>query len=106
YIVLLGMTAVLSVPQALEPLHPHLGAMFTVGPAGPLHSLIPYFHEVWRQREYRLFLSSGPPRGETGPGFNLWAGDLVLVRSHLIDDDPYTDPAHTTGGKDLLPGKE
>jgi hypothetical protein len=106
YIVLLGMTSMLSVDQALQPFHPHLGAMFTVGPAGPLHALIPYFHEVWRRREYRLFLSAGPPKGETGQGFNLWAGDLVLIRTHLVGDDPYQDPAHTTGGKDLQPGKE
>jgi hypothetical protein len=106
YIVLLGMTSVVSVGDALKPLHHHLGAMFTTGPAGPLHALIPYYHEVWRQREYRLFVSAGPPKGKTGQGFNLWTGDLILVRSHFIDSDPDQDPAHTTGGKDLEPGKE
>ena len=56
---------------------------------------------MWRQREYRLFLSAGPPKGETGPGFNLWAGDLVLVRSHFVEDAPYSDPGHPITGKDL-----
>jgi hypothetical protein len=106
YIVLLSMVSMLSVPQALEPLHAHLGAAFTVGPAGPLHALVPYYHEVWRRREYRLLLSVGPPKGKLGVGFNLWTGDRVLVRTHLINDDPHNDPVQTGGGKDLEPGKE
>jgi hypothetical protein len=106
YIVLLGMAPVVSVDQALQPLHPHLGAMFTAGPAGPLHALVPYYHEVWRRREYRLFLSAGPPRGKTGPGFNLWTGDLILVRSHFVNDDSGTEPSSITAGKDLEAGKD
>lgn len=107
YIVLLGMVPTVSIDQALEPVHPHLGAMFTVGPAGPLHALIPYYHEVWRRREYRLFLSAGPPKGKTGPGFNLWTGDLLLIRSHFLHENADNDPpAHTTSGKNLEPGKE
>ena len=106
YIILMGVQAVLPIGEALRPLQPHLGGMFTVGPAGPLHTLVPYYREVWRQREYRLFLSAGPPKGEAGPGFNLWAGDLVLVRSHFVDDASGTDPGHPTTGKDLEPGNE
>lgn len=107
YIVLLGMTAAVSTDEALRPLHPHLGAMFTTGPAGPLHNLIPYFHEVWRRREYRLFLCASPPKGVTGRGFNFptW-GHRMLIRTHFASDDSGNEPAHTTGGKDLEVGKE
>jgi hypothetical protein len=106
YILLLSMSEMESVPDALKPLHAHLGALFTVGPAGPLHTLVPFYREVWRKREYRLFLSAGPPRGQTGQGFNLWTGDLLMVRSHFLEDEAFNDPARTIGGKDLEPGKD
>jgi hypothetical protein len=68
---------------------------------------VPYYHQVWQRREYRLFLSAGPPKDSTGRGFNVGTRHPLLIRSHFVSEEsPETEPTRITGGKDLTPGKE
>jgi hypothetical protein len=109
FVVLMGVVPAVTMDEALHPLHPHLGAMFTAGPAGPLHTLVPHCLEVWNRREYRLLITANPPKGQTGTGFTTGkTGETLLIRSYLNNYDTGADqpPPHVTIGKDLEPGKE
>jgi hypothetical protein len=109
FVVLMGVVPTVTMEEALHPLQPHLGALFTTGPAGPLHTLLPHYLEVWNRREYRLFLSAAPPKSQNGTGFTTGkAGEGLLIRSFLNNYDTAGDqsPPHLTTGKDLEPGKE
>jgi hypothetical protein len=90
--------------QVLVPYLPPLGGLLAhpAGPAfAPPAALSP---EVVRPRDYRLFLSAGPPPGKTGAGFRLWGGRPLPLREALLprDEEESVTPG---GGKDLKPGR-
>jgi len=109
YVVLLGMIPEVPIEQALEPLHPHLGAMFTLGPAGPLHGLVPYFLRGRRQARISAVSVCGTAEKQDRAGLRH------VGEPQAADPQPpgrrgeggsISTPAHTTEGKNFEAGKE
>jgi hypothetical protein len=101
HLILAGMITPVSVEQQLRPLYLHLGAAFTKGPAGPLHTLLPYCLDVETQLDFRHFLTVDPT--EKKQGVTLWSNPWLPIRSHLVPaPEP---PARLRSSKNLEAGK-
>jgi len=106
YIVVAAMRPVISIGEAVESHYPHLGGLFGVGPAGPLHQLTTCHVDSSHWRFYRILLMSAPPEGQGGERHNLWAAHQVNIRLPMIPRHPSREEYILGGGKDLEAGKE
>lgn len=107
YVLFMSMIPLVSMEEALDPLLPHFGAAFNApGPAGPLHALVPYYHNVQRPCEYRLYVSAGPAKNKKGSGFAARSVSKPPIWTHFNDDLPLEPPPHLASGKNLEADKD
>lgn len=106
FIVVAAMRPVLSIEEALSAYHTTLGGLFVSGPAGPLHVLTNLHLDTSHWRLYKILLTAGPLKGESGAVSSLWTGQLVNVRLPILAIDPSEEEFRSGGGKDLVPDQE
>jgi hypothetical protein len=101
YIILAAVQPPIPIFQALQPYFPHMGRFFIPPQIGPLDMLPILPLEARENREYRLFLSAGPPRNKKGQTFrHVFSGVLPTLTSLVRSKTRFVEK----GGKDLPVG--
>lgn len=83
----------------------HLGGLFTLGPAGPLHQLATVHLEARAPQIVRLFVGVTPPRDGNGSGFNAFRDELILVRFPFLGSAA-SESQRVGRGTDLPAGQD
>jgi hypothetical protein len=105
FIVLAALDTPLTPAELVQPFLPHLGGLVQPPAAGVL-SPLPLLAVPTRQpREFRLFLSAGPPRTRPGTGFRYQLKTHLPLHFPLLPT-PQPERAATGGGNDLEPGRD